>query len=414
MKQKIIENINDPLTLEKLYRGNSKEFSRKFIEISSNYNSDLVRFWKLRLAPGKEIFHNESRKHELLVVVILSCINGLLVLIPALFTGINKQTFYLRNLSIIVFNGIILYTFWKNSIFYKWKIFIYGLIVVVLLLYANFLPSVKSDSVNLSLIHIPLFLWCLFGMSFVSFDFKNMAKRIEFVRFNGELLIMTGLILIAGGLLTAMTLGLFSAIKINIEDLYIQYVVIPGCAVAPLVSYYLIKVYPDITSRISPVISRVFTPLVLVTLFIYLVSLIFSNTNFFEDRDLLLLLNIMLFAVVAIIVFSITELDKSKVRNSNILILFVLAVLAIVINTIVIIAIITRVLNGFTPNRTVVLISNILIFSNLILIANNLFRSYLAVDKLESVELTVANYLTVYTIWTLVVIFIFPFVFGFN
>jgi hypothetical protein len=50
--------------------------------------------------------------------------------------------------------------------------------------------------------------------------------------------------------------------------------------------------------------------------------------------------------------------------------------LAIVVNSIALIAIITRVADGLTPNRTVVLVSNILIFFNLILIAKNLYASY--------------------------------------
>ncbi len=35
-------------------------------------------------------------------------------------------------------------------------------------------------------------------------------------------------------------------------------------------------------------------------------------------------------------------------------------------------------------------------------------------ENLESVEQTVAKYLTVYFVWTIVVIFLFPFVFGFR
>jgi len=279
-------------------------------------------------------------------------------------------------------------------------------------LFVNLLPYKESDSINLALIHSPLFLWCLFGLAFVSFEYKNIAKRIAFIRFNGELLIMTGLILIAGGLLTAITLGLFSAIKMNIEEFYSKYIVISGAVAAPIVSYYLIKVYPTITSKIAPVIARVFTPLVLITLAVYLVSLSFSESKILEDRDLLILFNVMLLAVMAIIVFSVTELDKSKERNFNVLILFSLAIVAIVINSIALTAIITRIADGLTPNRTVVLVSNILVFVNLILIAKSLYRSYFKSTQLGSVESAVAKYLPVYFAWTIIVIFILPFAFG--
>jgi hypothetical protein len=412
MKQQIIENISNPENLEKLYRDNKQDFSKSFADISDDYNSDLVKFWKLRLTPEKEPVFKGFLKLDLLVVILLSVVTGILVKLPKIFSQIPDEFFYSRDLAIIIFNGIILYTFWQNRIFDKSRLLIYGLIMLILTLFINFLPNTKSDSVILSMIHIPLFLWCLFGLSFISFDYKNTEKRIEFIRFNGELLIMTGLILIAGGFLTGVTLGLFSVIKMNIETFYIQYVVVFGSVAAPIVSCYLIRLYPNITNKVAPVIARVFTPLVLITLVVYLVSLIFSKSKILEDRDLLMLFNVMLLAVMAIIVFSVSELDKSKQKNSNVLILFFLASLAIVINSIALIAIVSRVTNGLTPNRTVVMISNILIFVNLILIAKNLYESYFKNKQLDLVEQTVAKYLTIYSFWTIIVIFVLPFVFG--
>jgi hypothetical protein len=412
MKQQIIDSINNPENLEKLYRDNKLDFSKSFADISDDYNSDLVKFWKLRLASEKEPVFKGFLKLDLLVVIILSVVTGILVKLPEIFSQIPNEFFYSRDLAIIIFNGIILYIFWQNRIFDKRRVLIYGFIILVLTLFINFLPSTKSDSVILSMIHIPLFLWCLFGLSFISFDYKNTEKRIEFIRFNGELLIMTGLILIAGGFLTGITLGLFSVIKMNIETFYLQYVVVFGSVAAPIVSCYLIRLYPNLTNKIAPVIARVFTPLVLITLAVYLVSLIFSKSKILEDRDLLILFNVMLLAVMAIIVFSVSELDKSKEKNSNVLILFLLASLAIVINSIALIAIVSRVTNGLTPNRTVVMISNILIFVNLIWIAKSLYESYFKNKQLDLVEQTVAKYLTIYSFWTIIVIFVLPFVFG--
>jgi uncharacterized membrane protein len=174
----------------------------------------------------------------------------------------------------------------------------------------------------LSLIHSPLLLWCLFGLSFISFGYKNTGKRIEFIRFNGEFITMTGLILIAGGLFSAITIGLFSVIDMDIENFYFENIALTGGVAIPIVSFYLIRLYPDLTSRIAPVIARVFTPLVLITLVVYLGSLIFSESRILEDRDLLLLFNVMLLAVMGIIVFSVSELDKSRERDINVLILF--------------------------------------------------------------------------------------------
>ena len=51
MKQRIIENLNNPDNLEKLYRDNKQDFSKSFEEIQDDNTSELVRFWKLRLSP---------------------------------------------------------------------------------------------------------------------------------------------------------------------------------------------------------------------------------------------------------------------------------------------------------------------------------------------------------------------------
>ncbi|MCK5539227.1 MAG: hypothetical protein KAI79_20560 [Bacteroidales bacterium] len=414
MKQQIIENIKNPENLEELYGSNKHDFCKSFTEISDDFNSDLVQFWKIRIASETKKESSRFLKVDLIVVIVLSLITGLLVKLPEIFSIIDDEFFYPRDLAIIVFNGIILYTFWQNKILDVKRILTYLVTVIVLALFINLLPDKDSDSITLTLIHTPLFLWSLFGVSFISFDYRNTAKKIEFIRFNGELLIITGLILIAGGLLSGITIELFSVIEMEIGSFYMEYIAIIGGVSAPIVSFYLIRLYPTITSKIAPVIARVFTPLVLITLVVYLVLLLFSGNKILEDRDLLIVFNIMLLAVTAIIVFSVSELDKSKEKNINILILFFLALLTIVINSIALVAIISRVLNGFTPNRTVVLVSNILVFVNLILIAKNLYQSYIDSKKLELVEITVAKYLTVYAVWTIIVIFIFPFIFGFK
>jgi len=53
-----------------------------------------------------------------------------------------------------------------------------------------------------------------------------------------------------------------------------------------------------------------------------------------------------------------------------------------------------------------------LIFINLILITKNLYQAYFKPNQLEVVENTLAKYLTIYLIWTLIVIFVLPFLFN--
>lgn len=412
MKDRILENLDNPENLEILYRENKQEFTKAFSELSANDHSELIRFWNIRLSYEQEQARKGTAKWDLIILIALSLITGLLVKLPELFPKINSDFFYKRDLAIIIFNGLILYVFWQNKLFNIMKLLAYGITISLLLLYVNLLPMGKSDSMNLVFIHVPFLLWYLFGLSFISFDHHNMIKRLNFIRFNGEFMIMLGLILFAGGMLTVLTLKLFLAINMSIQQFYFNYVVVFGSITAILVAFYLIRLYPSITNKIAPVVAKIFAPLVLITLTIYLIFSILPKNNVIMNRDELIFFNGMLFGVMAIIVFSISELVPSKIRDVNVLILFLLSVVSIVINVVALISISTRFSNGLTPNRIVVLGSNILILVNLILISINLFKTYFNGDSLNAVGKIVANYLSVYLVWIILVIFVLPFVFG--
>ncbi len=414
MKQLIIENIDKPEILEKLYRSNKQDFRKSFAEISDDYQTELVRYWKIRLSFETKTESAKIIRSELLVIIALSVLSVILIKLPSIFPGIEMKSFYQRNTAIIVFNGIILYNLWQNSFFNKKHLFFYGLTLLILTLFINLLPSDKSDTSTLSFIHVPLFLWCLWGFTFIYFDIHRISRLIDFIKLSGELLIMTGLILSAWSLFSGISLQLFSAIKTDIHQFFADYIMIPGAVVAPIVSYYLVRLYPDLTSKIPPVIAKIFTPLVLVSLVIYLISLFYLGIPVLEDRERLIVFNILLVAVMAVIIFSILALEKTERKNLNVFFLFSISILTIVINSIALIAIVSRALNGLTPNRTVVLISNILIFIHLILLTINLYRSGFRSNGLERAEKTITNYLPVYAFWTIIVIFILPFLFGFK
>ena len=74
-------------------------------------------------------------------------------------------------------------------------------------------------------------------------------------------------------------------------------------------------------------------------------------------------------------------------------------------------AILRRLAEGLTPNRLVVLVSNLLVFINLILISIDLYKAGFRGGSPEAVETTVARYLTVYAVYTALVVFVVPVVF---
>ena len=411
MKEQILQNIDDPEMLEMLFRRDKISFIRDFNEASRGVDTALVKFWQIRLERSERIRQHPALKAGLAVVIVIAVTTAFLVKLPLVIKSITPEDFYLRNLCIIIFAGLTTWFIIKNRIS-GWKnILLLALPAIVVAIYMNLLPAKPTDTTILAFIHLPLFMGTVFALAWVSFDFRNTGKVSGFIRYCGELVTMSGLLAIAGAVLSGMTISMFAIIGMKIEKFYAENVAIVGVAVLPVTAAWLIDLYPGITDRIAPVISRLFTPLVLLSAVIYLVAISISGISLSENREFLLVFNIMLLCVMAIIVFSLSELDKSDVRRLNVILLFLLAVVTLMIDLFALAAIITRLSEGFTPNRTVILASNILILVNLLLVLPDLYRAGFMGKPLTRVEEIINHYLPVYFIYSIVVIFIFPMIF---
>jgi hypothetical protein len=108
--------------------------------------------------------------------------------------------------------------------------------------------------------------------------------------------------------------------------------------------------------------------------------------------------------------------ERSKAKSqAEIWILFLLSIVTIVVNGIALSAIVFRIAEwGITPNRAAVLGGNVLILINLLLVTAQLFRVISKNADLNIVGTTIARYLPVYFIWTVIVTFLFPLIFGFK
>jgi hypothetical protein len=213
-------------------------------------------------------------------------------------------------------------------------------------------------------------------------------------------------------MLSGMTIGLFSITGMDIGQFYMENIGIVGIVVFPVLAAWLIDLNPEITSRIVPIIARIFTPLVFILTVVYLIVIFISGIDLSKNRDFLIIFNLLLLGVMAIIVFSLSELDKSNIRKFNVILLFLLAATTLLIDLFALSAIVSRLSDGFTPNRTVVLLSNILFLINLLLILPDLFLAGFLGKSIHRVEKIICSYLPVYFIYCIVVIFLFPFIFG--
>lgn len=416
MKEIIKENINNPEKLEKLYHDDRNGFESGFEKIYPEIEkSELAKYWKIRLDYDKQPGQiKKSYLPDIFILISACLVSGFLIKIPDIFNVRMVEIFYWKNAGIIVFFGLTLYIVLTNKVFELKQLIPVLVAFLILTVYVNLLPSVTdSDSINLVYLHLPLLMWCIFGLVFLEFNLKDKIRRIEFIRYNGDLAILMALLVISGGILTGITIGLFGAIGINIENFYMENVVIVGAVSAPIVATFIIKNYTVLTNKIAPIIANIFSPLVLLTAIIFLVALAISGKDPYSDRDFLLIFNAMLLGVMAVIVFSISETSIIRRQKFNEIILFILAIITVIIDLIAVSAIFYRLgAFGITPNRLAVLGSNILILGNLALIIIDLYKVNFKNALIREVELTIAKYLPFYLIWILFVIFGFPLIFG--
>lgn len=414
MKDEILSHLDNPAQLEKLYRTNKLPFKREFTQLYPELKGNaLADFWHERLHYESEEI-NRGNRNELVFVLLGALVAGVLAKLPVLL-GLDETLFYTRNAGFLLFPFLTAYFAWKNQLT-AGKVAFIAASTLAGLLFINLLPDApKSDTLILSCVHLLLFLWCVLGYAFVGSIQNSSEKRLQFLKYNGDLVVITALIALAGGLLTGITIGLFSLIGFHIQEFWFGYIVVIGLPAAPLFGTYLIQANPQLVGRVSPVIARIFSPLVLVMLVVYLLAMVYSGKNPYNDREFLLIFNALLVGVMAIIFFAVGETAKSAKNTPEVWVLFLLSLLTIVVNGVALSAIVLRIAEGgFTPNRAAVLGSNVLILLNLLLVAVQLFRAVFSKGDVSYAGKAIAGYLPVYFAWTVVVTFLFPVLFNFQ
>ena len=414
MREEIIQHLDNPAQLEKLYRSNKLAFKKEFNHLFPYMEENTTaRIWHERLNFESESIGWGTSK-ELLFVIIAALLAWLTAEIPRL-TGIEPDRFYPRNLSLIVLPGLAAYFTWKNKPPLR-KAIITALVFCLSALYINLLPANdESDTFVLACIHLPLVLWVMTGVAFTGRQSKNYQQRISYLRYNGDLLVMTAVILLAGGLFTGITAALFEVIGIRLEDFYLEHFIKFGLSAAPIAGTYLTQVNPQLVNKVSPVIAKIFTPLVLAMLVIYLVAVILTGQDPFNDREFLLIFNVMLIGVMAIILFSIAETMRNSESRVGVGLLLALSVVAVCLNAVALSAILLRISEwGITPNRLAVLGANLLMLTHLAVVAFGLYKLFRDPNQVGNVEKNIALFLPIYALWTVLVAFGFPILFGFR
>lgn len=406
MNRTIQEYLNQPNELEKLYRKDSEQFKARFNELyPSVEHTDIVKVWYERLN-YKEDMLSEFNHKDFIGAILIALLSGLSSRL--VFYFIQEELINPINSIFTIMGFISIYFIVKNQLSKK-LLFILLTLFGVVVWSVNSIQNPSGDVSILVYLHVPIFMWIVIGASYLSDEYRNNQKRLTFLRFNGEFIVLYTIMAISGIILTGITMQLFTMINLDISEFYFTNIVLIGVASVSILTTYLVDLNFNFVRNIAPLIAKLFGPLVLITLILFMMMVIITGQNPFIDREFLLVFNIVLFVVLAISLFSIIESSESKITN---VVDCALISIALLIDIFALSSILFRLSSyGLTPNRFAVLGINLIIGIHLLRILYSYIKYFKNKVELNSIHKSIMDYLPIYGIWSLIVIFAFPILF---
>ncbi|MEO8540599.1 MAG: permease prefix domain 1-containing protein [bacterium] len=403
--------------------GGLNELSREFARERSS------RLWKqLVLAGGSARERSRELYAELLVTTLIALAAALAFKAPAAF-GYNPfrdssgggsvvdaaTSFYLRNASLIALPFLVGYLAWQRRLPLK-RLAMLALPFVVAAVLVNTFPFDRGgDTELLVAIHVPIVLWLVAGVTYLGGEWRAGTSRMEFIRFTGEWFIYYALIAFGGGVLCALTLGVFEAIGIDAQVFISSWVLPCGAVGAVVVVAWLVEAKQSVIENMAPVLTGVFTPLFALMLVSAIVGMAVTGNFIQADRDVLILFDVLLVLVVGLVLYSISARDAAATPTLLDAVQLVLVASALLIDLFALTSMLSRISDfGFTPNRAAGLGLNLVLLVNLGWTAWLEFAFIRGKRPFANLERWQTAYVPVYAAWAVAVVVIFPPAFGFS
>jgi len=376
------------------------------------------RLWKqLVVVPPDSGDPRARTRTDAIVALCLAVAAAVAIKVPALF-GIHLDDenagFYARNLSLFVLPLLTGYFVWKRRLdtsTVRWL----AAAFVVAGVFANVYPfAPEGDTWALTVLHLPIALWLVVGIAYAGGRWGQVAGRMDFIRFSGELFIYYVLIALGGGVLTALMAMLFQAIGIDVEPFFESWLLPCGAAGAVVVASWLVEAKQSVIENMAPVLTRLFTPLFTAVLLTFLGTLLWTGRGVDVEREVLIAFDLLLVLVLALLLYSVSARDPRSPSGAFDVMQVVLVVSALLADAVALWAIAARITGfGFTPNRVAALGENVILLVNLAWSAVLYIRFLRGRGSFTSLERWQTDYLPVYAVWAAIVVIVFPPLFGY-
>jgi hypothetical protein len=313
---------------------------------------------------------------------------------------------------------------WRLSILIGAVLLAAGVYVLAVYPHLGIRPF-QEQYLNLMVFHLPLLAWAGVG-AFLVANHRDPRNRFAFLIKSLEAFIFGGLFLLAGVAFTGITAGLFYALNVEFPEAVIRLFTAGGVGLVSVVAVAVMynpaappaeQSFNEGLSKLIALLMRFMLPLTLLVLLIYLVFIPFNFRAPFDNRDVLIVYNVMLFAVVALLIgatpVSLVGLSPRLVGWLRLGIIAV-AALALLVSLYALAAILYRTsLDRLTPNRFAFIGWNLINIGLLALLLVLQARAKMG-EWLPALYRAYNAGTVAYALWTIVVILATPWLFSVN
>lgn len=392
--------------------GNVDAISHEFAKVNTD------NLWRHLYIDQVDPAAKQQNRRDITRVIIFALLAGTLIKIPELFgrgfSDPGSDLFWVRNLSLFVLPFIAAFFLIKRQagrMFWLAVLGIFAAAAIIINIYPSFAPH---NTAYLSGLHLPLFLWLVVGAAYMGRGWRESQGRMNFIRFTGEAFIYGVLVMAGVMVLGGFTSVIFEAINIDTEWFMEEYLVIYGGCAAAMITVYLVEAKRSVVENFAPILAKIFSPLFLITMAVFLGTIIVTGRSPFMEREFLIGFDFMLALVLGLVLYVISARDVNQPPNLFDYLNLALILAALIIDGIALSAILFRLSTfGITPNKLAALGENLALLGNLGGLAwlyLGYFRKKYNFARLEKWQ---TDYLYVYLVWTAFVAFVFPLMFRF-
>ena len=261
----------------------------------------------------------------------------------------------------------------------------------------------------------------IIALSYNGFQVLNSKSISEFFTFSADISIFAGLIAavvssVFGVFIVIVLLLIQDLISSLDEKIIFKLILLSISFLSSIFPFLVYTVYIKMKTKISIYLSRILMPFSLLFIFVLLLLLLMPDIRPYDNRVTFVLYNIML-AVIVLNLFFVRPDYKSSIFTKALYI--VLPIIAIIFDILVLTSSLYRLIEyGITPNKIVLVGTNLIMLGNLIFITFFNIKSILIIfkksDGISNIkEITIGDtksmfYIYVYGVWAFIVCFVIP------